>query len=149
MIVSGGGVLYGLAADALHEFAHKHGIPVTETQAGKGALKWDDVLNVGGIGVTGGSSANELAQASDCVLAVGTRLQDFTIGSNSLFSQARLVAINANPFDVLKRNVLAVQADAALALRPCRRRWTTGRHRRNGPRTRIVSRTTGAIPPRT
>jgi 3D-(3,5/4)-trihydroxycyclohexane-1,2-dione acylhydrolase (decyclizing) len=138
MIVSGGGVLYGLAADALHAFAHKHGVPVAETQAGKGALKWDDALNVGGIGVTGGSSANELAQASDCVLAVGTRLQDFTTGSNSLFSQARIVAINANPFDALKRNALAVQADAALALDALSQalgdwkaspQWTTRAHR--------------------
>ncbi len=116
MIVSGGGMLYGLTSDAMRAFAYKHGIPVAGTQAGKGALAWDDALNVGGIGVTGGSSANELAQASDCVLAVGTRLQDFTTGSNTLFSQARLIAINANPFDALKRNTTTVQADAALAL---------------------------------
>jgi 3D-(3,5/4)-trihydroxycyclohexane-1,2-dione acylhydrolase (decyclizing) len=116
LIVSGGGVLYGLAADALRDFAHRHGIPVAETQAGKGALAWDDALNVGGIGVTGSSSANELAHASDCVLAVGTRLQDFTTGSNTLFTQARLVAINANPFDALKQNAAAIEADARLAL---------------------------------
>jgi 3D-(3,5/4)-trihydroxycyclohexane-1,2-dione acylhydrolase (decyclizing) len=116
MIVSGGGVLYGLAWESLRAFAHKHGIPVAETQAGKGALAWDHALNAGGIGVTGGSSANELAQSSDCVLAIGTRLQDFTTGSNTLFAQAKIVAINANPFDALKRNALAVEADAALAL---------------------------------
>ncbi|KMZ11109.1 Epi-inositol hydrolase [Candidatus Burkholderia humilis] len=80
MIVFGGGVLYGLASATLQAFAHRHGILVAETQAGKGALAWDDALNVGGIGVTGGSSVNELAQASDCVLAIGTRLQDFTTG---------------------------------------------------------------------
>ncbi|WP_250472664.1 3D-(3,5/4)-trihydroxycyclohexane-1,2-dione acylhydrolase (decyclizing) [Caballeronia sp. GAFFF1] len=116
MIVSGGGVLYGLATRALRDFAHKHGIPVAETQAGKGALAWDDALNVGGIGVTGSSSANELAHASDCVLAIGTRLQDFTTGSNTLFSATRLLAINANPFDALKQNAVAVEADARLAL---------------------------------
>ncbi|SAL41795.1 iolD protein [Caballeronia turbans] len=138
MIVSGGGVLYGLATDALRTFAHRHGIPVAETQAGKGALAWDDALNVGGIGVTGGSGANELAHASDCVLAVGTRLQDFTTGSNTLFTQARLVAINANPFDALKQNAVAVQADARVALDALSAalgdwraspQWTTRAHR--------------------
>ncbi|WP_250509265.1 3D-(3,5/4)-trihydroxycyclohexane-1,2-dione acylhydrolase (decyclizing) [Caballeronia sp. GACF4] len=116
LIVSGGGVLYGLAADALRAFAHKHGVPVAETQAGKGALAWDDALNAGGIGVTGAASANELAQSSDCVLAVGTRLQDFTTGSNTLFAHAQLVSINANSFDALKQDALSVEADARLAL---------------------------------
>jgi 3D-(3,5/4)-trihydroxycyclohexane-1,2-dione acylhydrolase (decyclizing) len=138
LIVSGGGVLYGLAAEALRKFAHKHGVPVAETQAGKGALAWDDALNVGGIGVTGGTSGNELAHAGDCVLAVGTRLQDFTTGSNTLFTQARLVAVNANPFDALKQNAVAVQADARLALDAlsealgdwrASRQWTTRAHR--------------------
>jgi 3D-(3,5/4)-trihydroxycyclohexane-1,2-dione acylhydrolase (decyclizing) len=138
LIVSGGGVLYSLAADTLRKFAHKHGIPVAETQAGKGALAWDDALNVGGIGVTGSSAANELAHASDCVLAIGTRLQDFTTGSNTLFTQAGLVAINANPFDALKQNALAVQADARVALEALSEalgdwhaspQWTTRAHR--------------------
>ncbi|MDR5765627.1 MULTISPECIES: 3D-(3,5/4)-trihydroxycyclohexane-1,2-dione acylhydrolase (decyclizing) [unclassified Caballeronia] len=138
LIVSGGGVLYGLATDALRTFAHRHGVPVAETQAGKGALAWDDALNVGGIGVTGGTAANELAHASDCVLAIGTRLQDFTTGSNTLFTQARLVAVNANPFDALKQNALAVQADARAALEALSEalgdwhaspQWTTRGHR--------------------
>ncbi|MFM0051396.1 3D-(3,5/4)-trihydroxycyclohexane-1,2-dione acylhydrolase (decyclizing) [Caballeronia grimmiae] len=138
LIVSGGGVLYGLASDALRDFAHRHGIPVAETQAGKGALAWDDALNVGGIGVTGSSAANELAHASDCVLAVGTRLQDFTTGSNTLFTQARLVAINANPFDALKQHAAAIEADARLALDALSQalgdwraspQWTTRAHR--------------------
>jgi 3D-(3,5/4)-trihydroxycyclohexane-1,2-dione acylhydrolase (decyclizing) len=138
MIVSGGGVLYGLASDALRDFAHRHGIPVAETQAGKGALAWDDALNVGGIGVTGSSAANELAHESDCVLAVGTRLQDFTTGSNTLFTQARLVAINANPFDALKQHAAAIEADARLALDALSKalgdwraspQWTTRAHR--------------------
>ncbi|GGD67280.1 3D-(3,5/4)-trihydroxycyclohexane-1,2-dione acylhydrolase (decyclizing) [Caballeronia grimmiae] len=138
LIVSGGGVLYGLASDALRDFAQRHGVPVAETQAGKGALAWDDALNVGGIGVTGSSAANELAHASDCVLAVGTRLQDFTTGSNTLFTQARLVAINANPFDALKQHAAAIEADARLALDALSQalgdwraspQWTTRAHR--------------------
>lgn len=138
LIVSGGGVLYSLASDAMRAFAHKHGVPVAETQAGKGALAWDDALNVGGIGVTGSSEANELAHASDCVLALGTRLQDFTTGSNTLFTQARLIAINANPFDALKQNAMAVQADVRVALEALSAalgdwhaspQWTTRAHR--------------------
>ena len=116
LIVSGGGVLYGDAADALRTFAERHGIPVAETQAGKSALAWDHPLNTGGIGVTGSSAANELANAADCVLAVGTRLQDFTTGSNTLFAQARLIGINANAFDALKQDSIAVESDARLAL---------------------------------
>jgi 3D-(3,5/4)-trihydroxycyclohexane-1,2-dione acylhydrolase (decyclizing) len=116
LLVSGGGVLYGLATDALRTFAERHGIPVAETQAGKGALAWDHPLNLGGIGVTGSSSANELANDADCVLAVGTRLQDFTTGSNTLFAAASLVGINANAFDAMKQGALSVEADAGPAL---------------------------------
>src|ERR1700722_5230508 len=116
VIVSGGGVLYGLATDALRSFAERHGVPVAETQAGKSALAWDHPLNLGGIGVTGSSSANELAHDADCVLAVGTRLQDFTTGSNTLFAAASLVGINANAFDAMKQGALSVEADAGPAL---------------------------------
>jgi 3D-(3,5/4)-trihydroxycyclohexane-1,2-dione acylhydrolase (decyclizing) len=116
LLVSGGGVLYGLATDALRSFSERHGIPVAETQAGKGALEWDHPLNLGGIGVTGSDAANELASNADCVLAVGTRLQDFTTGSNTLFAQAQLIGINANAFDALKQGALAVESDARLAL---------------------------------
>ena len=116
LLVSGGGVLYGLATDALRSFSERHGIPVAETQAGKSALAWDHPLNLGGIGVTGSDAANELAHDADCVLAVGTRLQDFTTGSNTLFAQAKLIGINANAFDALKQGALSVEADARLAL---------------------------------
>jgi 3D-(3,5/4)-trihydroxycyclohexane-1,2-dione acylhydrolase (decyclizing) len=116
LLVSGGGVLYGLATDALRSFAERHGIPVAETQAGKSALAWDHPLNLGGIGVTGSEAANELAHDADCVLAVGTRLQDFTTGSNTLFAQAGIIGINANAFDALKQGALSVEADARLAL---------------------------------
>ncbi|QGZ61114.1 3D-(3,5/4)-trihydroxycyclohexane-1,2-dione acylhydrolase (decyclizing) [Paraburkholderia acidisoli] len=116
LIVAGGGVLYARATPALKALATARGIPVAETQAGKGSLAWDDPLNVGAIGVTGSPAANALARDADCVLAVGTRLQDFTTGSNSLFAQAHVIGVNANGFDALKHNGLAVQADARLTL---------------------------------
>ena len=116
LIVAGGGVLYAHASSALQTLATSHGIPVAETQAGKGSLPWDDPLNLGALGVTGSHAANALARGADCVLAVGTRLSDFTTGSNSLFPHARVIAINANGFDAGKHGALTVQADARLAL---------------------------------
>jgi 3D-(3,5/4)-trihydroxycyclohexane-1,2-dione acylhydrolase (decyclizing) len=117
VIVAGGGVLYSRGGtDALRTFAERHGIPVGETQAGKGALAWDHPLNAGAIGVTGASAANALAHDADCVIAVGTRLQDFTTGSNTLFAQAHVVGINANAFDALKHCATTVLADARVAL---------------------------------
>jgi 3D-(3,5/4)-trihydroxycyclohexane-1,2-dione acylhydrolase (decyclizing) len=117
LIIAGGGVMYGLAGEALRAFAEQHGVPVCETQAGKGALPWDHALQLGAIGVTGSSAANLLAEQADLVLAVGTRLQDFTTGSNSLFAGAVLVNLNVNAFDTLKRRGCRLQADAALGLR--------------------------------
>ncbi|NRR30684.1 3D-(3,5/4)-trihydroxycyclohexane-1,2-dione acylhydrolase (decyclizing) [Oxalobacteraceae bacterium] len=116
IIVAGGGVLYGLAGDALRSFAERHGVPVAETQAGKGALPWDHPLQLGAIGVTGSPAANLLAADADLVLAVGTRLQDFTTGSNSLFAKAELISLNVNAFDALKRRGVSLQADAKLGL---------------------------------
>ncbi|CAN7409519.1 3D-(3,5/4)-trihydroxycyclohexane-1,2-dione acylhydrolase (decyclizing) [Trinickia sp. LjRoot230] len=117
IIVAGGGVLYSHgAAAALRTFAERHGIPVSETQAGKGALPWDHPLNVGAIGVTGSSAANALAHDADCVLALGTRLQDFTTGSNTLFTQADVVCVNANLFDGIKHRATPVVADTCSAL---------------------------------
>lgn len=116
LIVAGGGVLYGQAGEALRAFAERHGIPVAETHAGKSSLPWDHPLQLGAIGVTGSPSANALASQADVVLAVGTRLQDFTTGSNSLFARAELVSLNVNSFDALKRRGLGVQADATLGL---------------------------------
>ena len=86
----------------LRAFAEAHGVPVAETQAGKGALPWDHPLQQGAIGVTGSPAANALAADADVVLAVGTRLSDFTTGSHSLFGQARLVNLNVNAFDARK-----------------------------------------------
>ena len=117
LIVAGGGVLYSEGGcDALRRFVDSHRVPVAETQAGKSALPWDHPLQAGPIGVTGGTAANALAQAADVVVAVGTRLQDFTTGSHSLFPQAKLVAINVNAFDALKWRASTVLGDAAGAL---------------------------------
>ena len=116
LIVAGGGVLYAHASDALRSFADRHGVPVAETQGGKGALAWDDPMQQGSIGVTGSPAANALARDADAVIAVGTRLQDFTTGSHSMFGSARLVSINVAAFDALKWRGLAVRADAREAL---------------------------------
>jgi 3D-(3,5/4)-trihydroxycyclohexane-1,2-dione acylhydrolase (decyclizing) len=116
LIVAGGGVLYGHATEALRSFAEKHGVPVAETQAGKGSLPWDHPLQLGAVGVTGSTGATLLAREADLVLSVGTRLQDFTTGSNALFTQAKLVNLNVNVFDALKRRGVELLADAKLGL---------------------------------
>jgi len=116
LLIAGGGMLYGLATEALRAFVEAHGVPVAETQAGKGALPWDHALQQGAIGVTGSPAANELAREADVVLAVGTRLSDFTTGSHSLFAQARLVHLNVNAFDARKWRGLALVADAKAGL---------------------------------
>ena len=116
LIVAGGGTLYGLATDALKRFAETHGVPVAETQGGKGSLAWDHPLQAGAIGVTGSPAANALAREADCVLAIGTRLQDFTTGSHSLFPQATLVSLNVNGFDALKWHGTMLRADAGRGL---------------------------------
>src|SRR5262249_8327867 len=85
LVIAGGGVRYALATQDLRAFAESHDLPVAETQAGKGALPWDHPSTVGAIGVTGSSAANALAAEADVVLAVGTRLSDFTTGSRALF----------------------------------------------------------------
>ncbi len=116
LIIAGGGVLYGEATDMLRGFADGHGVPVAETQAGKGALPWNHPLQLGSIGVTGSTAANALASEADLVLAIGTRLQDFTTGSHSLFARAQLINLNVNGFDAIKRQGLALPADAQSGL---------------------------------
>ena len=93
-------------------------MPVGETQAGKSALPHDHPLNLGSIGVTGSSAANAVAEEADVVIALGTRLQDFTTGSWALFKDPdrRIVAINVTPYDAHKHNALPLIADARLAL---------------------------------
>jgi 3D-(3,5/4)-trihydroxycyclohexane-1,2-dione acylhydrolase (decyclizing) len=133
LIVAGGGVLYSDATDTLARFAQTYGIPITETQAGKGALPHDHPLNLSAIGVTGTAAANRAAAQADVVLAIGTRLQDFTTGSRTLFS-GRIIALNVQPFDAGKHAALPLVADAReglaalhTALSPYRspHAWTT------------------------
>ena len=114
LIIAGGGVHYAEATAALDRFATAHGIPVAETQAGKSALPHDHPLNLGAIGVTGTSAANAAAGAADVVLAVGTRMQDFTTGSWALFRHParRLIGLNVQPFDATKHHMLPLVADA-------------------------------------
>ena len=121
LIIAGGGVKYALAAKRLAAFAEERGIPVAETQAGKGALAWDHPCNVGAIGVTGSEAANRLAASADVVLAIGTRLGDFASGSRALFAQAKLVQLNVGAFDAAKHGALALVADADAGLEALQR----------------------------
>src|SRR5688572_13681666 len=118
LIIAGGGVLYSEATDALRRFAEATGIAVAETQAGKSSMAWDHVLSVGAIGVTGTLAANRLAKQADLVIAVGTRLGDFTTMSNSVFQNpdVTMVAINVGEMDAHKRGAIAIVADARVAL---------------------------------
>ncbi len=124
LIVAGGGVIYSGAETQLAELAEAAGIPVAETQAGRGALAWDHPMALGAVGVTGTSAANQAAAAADLVIGVGTRLQDFTTGSRALFAKAgvRLAQINLNAFDAAKQGALAVVGDAGAALEALRAR---------------------------
>lgn len=113
LIISGGGVRYSLAEGALADFAAKRGIPVVETIAGKGALTHDHPVHAGPIGIVGSTSANALAKEADVILAIGTRLQDFTTGSWTAFAQdARFISVNAARFDAVKHRALSVVGDA-------------------------------------
>ncbi|MEG0921525.1 MAG: 3D-(3,5/4)-trihydroxycyclohexane-1,2-dione acylhydrolase (decyclizing) [Comamonas sp.] len=116
LLVVGGGVLYSQAWDALRAFAEAHGVPVAETQAGKGSMPWDHPLQLGAIGVTGSPAANALAREADLVIAVGTRLQDFTTGSNSLLRQVPMLGLNVQNFDATKRGCTALVCDARTGL---------------------------------
>ena len=119
LIVCGGGVLYSEAGAVLSEFCERHGIPSGETQAGKSALPASHPLNLGGIGVTGTAAANALAADADVILAVGTRLQDFTTGSATLFRAKgrQMVALNVQPLDACKHGAMPLIADAREGLR--------------------------------
>ena len=119
IIIAGGGVHYAEATATLRTFAERHNVPVGETQAGKSALPHDHPLNLGSVGVTGSSAANAVAEAADVVIALGTRLQDFTTGSWALFKDPdrRIVAINVTPYDAHKHNALPLIADAAAGAR--------------------------------
>lgn len=118
VIIAGGGVLYSEASESLAGFAEAHGIPVMETQGGKSALPHGHELNMGSVGVTGTAAANALAEEADVVLAVGTRLQDFTTGSWALFKNENLkiIGLNVQVFDAMKHNGLPLVADARVGL---------------------------------
>ena len=117
LIISGGGVRYSGAEAVLGRLAEEHGIPLAETIAGKGAVTHDHPAHVGPIGIVGSTSANALAAEADVILAVGTRLMDFTTGSWTCFSpNARFISINAARYDATKHRALAVVADAREAI---------------------------------
>jgi 3D-(3,5/4)-trihydroxycyclohexane-1,2-dione acylhydrolase (decyclizing) len=118
VIVAGGGVLFSEASDALAGFSERHGIPVVETQGGKSSLPFLNPLNMGSVGVTGTSASNRLCEEADVVLAVGTRLQDFTTGSRSLFKNAErtIIGLNTQVFDATKQRALPLVADARVGL---------------------------------
>jgi 3D-(3,5/4)-trihydroxycyclohexane-1,2-dione acylhydrolase (decyclizing) len=114
LIVAGGGAIYSEAEAVLADIAAELGIPVVESQAGKGALRWDHPMNAGAIGSAGGLAANRLAREADVVLAVGTRLGDFVTASRSAFQHedVRFIGLNVVPFDAAKLSGLSLVADA-------------------------------------
>jgi 3D-(3,5/4)-trihydroxycyclohexane-1,2-dione acylhydrolase (decyclizing) len=114
LIIAGGGVHYSGAEDELQLFAERHAIPVVETVAGKASLLASHPLNSGPVGVTGCTSANELAAHADVVIALGTRLQDFTTGSWTIFKNeaTKFIGINTTRFDAIKHRSLPVVGDA-------------------------------------
>jgi 3D-(3,5/4)-trihydroxycyclohexane-1,2-dione acylhydrolase (decyclizing) len=118
LIIAGGGVLYSEASRALAEFAAQTGIPVAETQAGKGSLAYDHPQCVGAIGATGTSAANRLANDADVVIGIGTRYSDFTTASMTAFQnpEVRFVNINVAEFDACKVSAIPLVADARVAL---------------------------------
>lgn len=114
LIIAGGGVHYSLATSELAKFAERRGIPVVETIAGRAVLTHDHAANAGPLGVIGSSSANALAAEADVVLAIGTRLQDFTTGSWTVFASPhfQLIALNAARFDTVKHRAISLVGDA-------------------------------------
>jgi 3D-(3,5/4)-trihydroxycyclohexane-1,2-dione acylhydrolase (decyclizing) len=118
LIVSGGGTIYAEATDALRELVEATGVPVAETQAGKGSLPYDHPCAVGAIGATGTTAANALAREADVVLGVGTRWSDFTTASRTIFADpgVRFVNLNVAPVDAFKQTGVPLIADARLGL---------------------------------
>ena len=118
LIVAGGGVLYAEAQDALRALAEATGIPVSDTQAGKGGVLWDHPQAVGGVGSTGAPVANALAETADVVIGIGTRYSDFTTASRTAFQNpdVRFVNLNITGFDAAKQSAVALVADARAGL---------------------------------
>ena len=118
MIVAGGGVLYSEASDALARFVEQTGIPVGETQAGKGSLPYDHPQNLGAVGATGTLAANRIARDADLVVGIGTRYSDFTTASKTAFQNpaVRFININVAEFDSFKHSAIPLTGDARLTL---------------------------------
>ncbi len=118
LIIAGGGVIYSGAAATLAQFASRTGIPVAETQAGKGALPYDHPLALGAMGVTGTPGANLTAREADLIIGVGTRYSDFTTASKTAFQNqaVRFININIAEFDAFKHAALPLTADARVTL---------------------------------
>jgi 3D-(3,5/4)-trihydroxycyclohexane-1,2-dione acylhydrolase (decyclizing) len=118
LVVSGGGVIYAEATEALRAFAEATGVPVAETQAGKGSLRYDHPLSVGAIGATGTTAADALAAEADVVIGVGTRYSDFTTGSKTVFGDpdVRFLNLNVMSFDAHKLSAVALVGDARRGL---------------------------------
>ena len=118
VIVAGGGAIYSDASQTLHDFATKTGIPVGETFAGKGAVRFDQPYSIGGLGATGTKYAIDLTNEADLVIGIGTRYSDFTTASKSIFKNpdVQFVNININEFDAFKHAALPLTADAKVTL---------------------------------
>ena len=118
LVVSGGGTIYAGASEELRAFATATGIPVADTQAGKGAINFDHPLAVGGVGSTGSGAANELARNADVVIGIGTRYSDFTTASHTIFANPEVTFVNVNvlAFDAAKHAATMLVADAREAL---------------------------------
>ena len=118
LIVAGGGVIYSEATDALRAFVDQTGIPVAETQAGKGSLPYDHPASLGAVGVTGTFAANRIAADADVVIGIGTRWSDFTTASKTSFRNpdVRFVNVNVADFDAAKLDGVALVADARVTL---------------------------------
>ena len=118
LIVAGGGVIYAEATDALKRFVEQTGIPVGETMAGKGSLRFDHPLNLGAIGATGTFAANRVARDADLVIGIGTRYSDFTTSSKTAFQnpEVRFININVAAFDAFKHLALPLVGDALVTL---------------------------------
>lgn len=118
IIIAGGGVIYSEATEALACFVEKTGIPVGETQAGKGSLPWDHFQNLGAIGVTGALAANRIAREADLIIAIGTRLGDFATASKTAFQNpdVRFINLNVAELDAYKHAALPLVADAKVTL---------------------------------
>ena len=116
MVICGGGVRYSEAGQTLERFCETFQIPFAETQAGKSACRASHPMNLGGVGVTGNLAANTIARSADLIIAIGTRLSDFTTGSKELYGKTKMVSVNIGAFDAAKMDATMVIGDAKATL---------------------------------